>query len=451
MFLGGNRYYTAFTGSPSRRGEDMHISIERRAGREADASDQPVELVMIGRLDAESGEELEHAVAEELHRGRHAIRLDMVGVSFLSSAGIRILFNVHRAAKSAGGTCLIASASEPVTKVLELTRLAPILMEAAAGRAATAVAAPAAAAVSGLADSDDRRLGRILVSGLVPPGSGRLQGVLVGSSEALRGRQATVEPLPVPRHACGLGLAAIADDVPWATIAGEMVAACGAVFHRPPQPFATVDYLIGTEDLVPVVRFASGLIWEGLPRGRAGFEPGDEEPAVRFDELAKGLLELAESDCIAIVAVAEVHGLVGVELIRPLAEATAQDHPGSGTVATATKWLSFSREPVHARHTALVVGVATRGVPTGPLASFVRPLGEGDVLGHAHAAVFPLRPMKRGAGDLLAAVDELAAAEPLAVMHLLGDPQPVLGSGQSEFVRGGCWFAPLSIVTGGGR
>jgi hypothetical protein len=31
-------------------------------------------------------------------------------------------------------------------------------------------------------------------------------------------------------------------------------------------------------------------------------------------------------------------------------------------------------------------------------------------------------------------------------MHLLGDPQPVLGSGQSEFVRGCCWFAPLSVT-----
>jgi hypothetical protein len=30
-------------------------------------------------------------------------------------------------------------------------------------------------------------------------------------------------------------------------------------------------------------------------------------------------------------------------------------------------------------------------------------------------------------------------------MHLLDDPEPVLGSGRSEFVRGGCWFAPLTV------
>jgi hypothetical protein len=83
----------------------------------------------------------------------------------------------------------------------------------------------------------------------------------------------------VPRHAFGLGLAGLADDS-LATIAGEMLAACGAVFHRAPQPFATVDYSLGEGSLVPTVRLASGLIWEGLPRGRAGFEPADDEPSI---------------------------------------------------------------------------------------------------------------------------------------------------------------------------
>jgi len=427
----------------------MHLTIERRAQGGGDTGGQPVDLVVSGRLDAESGAELERAVAEELHRGTHAIRLDCVAVSFLSSAGIRILFNVHRAAKSAGGTCLIAAASESVARVLELTKLAPILMEQAAGRSA-AVAASSGTATAIPAAADDTRLGRILFSGIVPAGSDRLRAVLAAPSASIGGGPAASGPVRVPRHACGLGIAAIADDVAWDAIAGEMVAACGAVFHRPPQPFAAIDYLLGAENLVPVVRLASGLVWEGLPRGRAAFESADDDPAVRFDELAERLLELADAECVAFVLVGEVHGLVGAELIRPLAEATPEDHPGAGTAAVATRWLSFSREPVHARHTALVVGVATRGVPAGPLGGFVRPLGEGRVHGHAHAAVFPLRPLKRGAGDLMAAVDDLAASEPVAVMHLLGDPQPVLGSGQAEFIRGSCWFAPLTIDAGGG-
>ena len=433
----------------------MDISIERRENAPEMAGEAAIELAVKGRIDAETGVELEHAVAEELRRGHHAIRLDCTAVSFLSSAGIRVLFNVHRAAKTAGARCLIGAASEPVARVLELTRLAPILREqqrdespGTGGRGQTP-SGDALPAVGGHATSDTRA-GRILFVGLELPGSGGLKGDVVGASAAAMlgsglGRLDDTPSRPVPRHAFGLGLAGLADDA-LATIAGEMLAACGAVFHRAPQPFATVDYSLGEGSLVPTVRLASGLIWEGLPRGRAGFEPADDEPAVRFDELAAALLEQSQADCLALVVVAEVHGIVGAELIRPLAEATATDNPRSRDPAVAARWLSFSREPVHARHTALVVGVVTRGNPAGPLDEFVRPLGPDGPSGHAHAAIFPLRPLKRGAVDLAATVADLAASEPLAVMHLLGDPQPVLGNGQSDFVRGCCWFAPLTVA-----
>ena len=433
----------------------MDISIERRENAPDMAGEAAIELAVKGRIDAETGVELEHAVAEELRRGHHAIRLDCTAVSFLSSAGIRVLFNVHRAAKTAGARCLIGAASEPVARVLELTRLAPILREqqrdespGTGGRGQTP-SGDALPAVGGHATSDTRA-GRILFVGLELPGSGGLKGDVVGASAAAMlgsglGRLDDTPSRPVPRHAFGLGLAGLADDA-LATIAGEMLAACGAVFHRAPQPFATVDYSLGEGSLVPTVRLASGLIWEGLPRGRAGFEPADDEPAVRFDELAAALLEQSQADCLALVVVAEVHGIVGAELIRPLAEATATDNPRSRDPAVAARWLSFSREPVHARHTALVVGVVTRGNPAGPLDEFVRPLGPDGPSGHAHAAIFPLRPLKRGAVDLAATVADLAASEPLAVMHLLGDPQPVLGNGQSDFVRGCCWFAPLTVA-----
>jgi anti-anti-sigma factor len=435
----------------------MDISIERRESARDASGDAVVELTVKGRIDAESGVELEHAVAQELQQGQHSIRLDCTGVSFLSSAGIRVLFNVHRAAKAAGGKCLIGGASEPVARVLELTRLAKVLREPqGTGDQGATPSGDAPAVAVGNASAEFRE-GRILFIGWETPGAGGLQAEVVGSSDdVLLGRLRETASRPVPRHAFGLGLAGLADDRPLAAIAGEMLAACGAVFHRGPQPFTAVDYSLSEGSHVPTMHLASGLIWEGLPRGRAGFETADDEPAVRFDELAAAVLERSQAESLAVVIVAEVHGLVGVELIRPLAEATADDHPRSRESAVAARWLSFSREPVHARHTALIVGVITRGNSAGPLAGFVRPLGTKGPSGHIHAAIFPLRPLKRGAVDLATTVADLAASEPVAVMHLLGDPQPVLGSGQSELVRGSCWFAPLSVTGpssngGGGR
>ena len=410
----------------------MDVTIARREGAAA------VELVVTGRLDAETATELARAVEEELRRGRHAITLDLDAVGFLSSAGIRVLFEMHRSAQSAGGSCLVATASEPVRKVLELTRLARVLMTRTADSPAAQAPSPAPPPTTVHADG-------VLLVALERP-TGRLHGMLVGlAADERHVAEAAAPRHALPRHAFGLGLGAIADDQPTLVRAGELVAACGAVFHRPPQPFAVVDYLVGTGDLVPAATFAAGLVWHGLPSGRTGFEPDGDGEFVALDAVAAAALAHAGADTAAIVVAGEVHGLVGAELIRPLGDATGEDRPGTPARDVAARWLSFSREPVHARRTALVVGVVTRGRPTGPLAAFVRPLGRADLHGHFHATVFPLRPLRRSAVDLAATVADLAASTPLAVMHLLDDPEPVLGSGRSEFVRGCCWYAPLAV------
>jgi hypothetical protein len=38
-----------------------------------------------------------------------------------------------------------------------------------------------------------------------------------------------------------------------------------------------------------------------------------------------------------------------------------------------------------------------------------------------------------------------AAAEPVALLHLLEDPRPALGLGQSAFVSGACWCASVTF------
>jgi anti-anti-sigma factor len=418
----------------------MDIRIERVPQTDG------VELAVVGRLDAESAGELRHAVAAEVRRGEHRIALDLAGVTFLSSAGIRVLFETQREARSAGGECLVRVASAPVQKVLELTRLDAILMRPAAR------AAPGAAAAAAVCHEIDAAGVRLV--GFERPPAGAVRGRLLGSAGVLSGAGGRAERLAVKPHVFALGIAAVADDEAPVGAAGEVLAACGAVFHRPPRAFAAVDYLLGSGELVPEIDVVTGLAWEGLPAGRSGFEPLGESPSVGVADLAAALLDETEADALAVVFAGEVHGLVAAELIRPLAEATPSDHPLAGSSAVAADWISFSREPVHAGRTAIVAGVVTRptrgprGEAGGALGGFVAPLGRADVSGHLHAVVFPHRPLKRTAADLAAVVADLAASEPVAVVHLMADDRPVLGSGLSELVRGRCWFAPLALAGG---
>ena len=417
----------------------MQFAVERRLP-DALADPERVDLLVTGRIDGECGDELEQAVTAELRQGRHSIRLDLTDAGFLSSGGIRVLFNVHRAAKAAGGSCLISAASEPITRVLTLSRLAPILMDLPAAAVEPQPLSPpvGAAAIGSL------RVGPVHLMGFHPAPGQMLEGRLCGE-QLVAG---AAPSLPVTRQTCGLGLAAFADDGPPASAAGEMLAACGAVFVRPPQPFASADSLLGTGDFIPEIRAAAALLWEGLPQGRTGFESAHDSPGVALVDLIRSLLEQADAPTLAVVIVAEVQGLVGAELIRPLGESSAADSPQVASAEIASRWLSFSREPAHAQKTVVIVGIATQSPPEAALQPFVRPLGTTGLQGHLHAAVFPSRPLTRGGGSLTALVDDLAGSAPLAVMHLLDDPQPVLGSGQSELVRGTCWFAPLQVHSG---
>ena len=414
-----------------------------------------VDLVARGRIDAETAAELEAAVEEQLRLGRHTIRLDLADVGFLSSAGIRVLFNVHRAAKGAGGSCLVSRASEPILRVLTLSRLAPILMEQGAveqdaigrdpaihpGSAPTTLspAGPRHAAIHRRVE----QVGEIVLVGFDASSAAPLAGAVIGPATWTSGVGSTDEtPRNVPRDAFGIGIGALADDGPAVTCGGEFVAACGSVFVRPPRPFGVPDSLVGNGDLVPAVRVATGLFWEGTPRGHTGFEAAADGTAVALDTLLGLLLERSGAEALAVLVVGEVFGLVGAELIRPIAEATVDDHPATGRAEIAARWLSFSREPCHAGRTALIVGVATRA-GEGALARFARPFGA--VTAHLHAAVFPHRPLRRGVTDPAGIVTALGGTAPLAVMHLVADPSPVLGSGRPELVRGACWFAPLDV------
>ena len=415
----------------------MDLSIERVE------HDGVVVLVCTGRLDAETGDELAGAVADELRRGYHAIRLDLDATTFLSSAGIRGLFETQRSAKAAGASCFIRRASPVVKRVLDLTRLTPILMEGQSPQPAKAAPGPAAPVAA------DVTCGTVKLLGVERPAGAGVRGEILGRpNDAVAGRAAQGVARPLSRHSCGLGLASLADGQAAAARAGEMAAIAGAVFHRPPQPHAAIDYIVPTGDLLAEVNVLSGLIWEGIPTGRAGFEPAGDEPFVRLDELIEAVLAQTDATTIAIVVAGEVHGLVGAELIRPLAEAREGNTPVAGSRDVTATWLSFSREPVYARHTAVIAGVVTRGSGSGLLADFVRPVPGRGFSSHCHAVVFPYRPLRRGGLDLAATVADLAASTPLAVLHLVADPHPVLGSGRSELARGGVWFAPLDLGSG---
>jgi len=80
-----------------------------------------------GSVDAKTSTELETKLKEYLEAGHYNLILEMDGVSFLSSAGIRTIITTQRTAKAHNGALVIAQPSENVREVLNLAGLETVL------------------------------------------------------------------------------------------------------------------------------------------------------------------------------------------------------------------------------------------------------------------------------------------------------------------------------------
>jgi hypothetical protein len=167
--------------------------------------------------------------------------------------------------------------------------------------------------------------------------------------------------------------------------------------------------------------------------------------SVSLLDAASECLRIANGDAAAVVMAAETQGLVGAALKRcpAMAEVGAEPlrHPDI------RDWMTFTAEPAHAHGVALVAGVISAN-GAAPLEPIVRPLSDDPwPKGHFHAAAFSYRPLRKGRAELVETVRALFEEEMLnGILNLINDTRPIVGAGQSEFVRATCWTAPISSV-----
>jgi anti-anti-sigma factor len=412
-------------------------------------SQEVAEVVLIGSLDSSWSPYLSDRLDEVVRTGVRELRLDMSGVSYLSSNGIALLVRYHRQMRQVGGSFQIVADSEAVGHVLRLTGVTRILREedpAAAAQAATA------ASTSTTLECKGMTLQVFAPASAVAPVSLELIGdpgkMAAGGYGASDDRPWRAAPDGV-----ALGLGALGPDFASCRDRyGEFLAAAGVAAYRPSAGPNRPDFEQAAGAFVPAVRVLYGMAFAlGARAGLVRFEAtgGPLDRSVRLSQLAAACLDQARARCAGLVLVGETDGLVGAALRRSPVEVPAGSDPFSHPQAR--DWLSMTAEPVHARSTALVVGVAAR--EAGPrLAPYVRPLARdagadaGDELrGHFHAAVVPFRPLTWGSIAMASTVQQLFAPGRVeTVLHLLDDSRPILGAGESTFTRGALWYVPLA-------
>jgi anti-anti-sigma factor len=408
-------------------------------------SDDVAHVVIVGSLDSSWSSYLAERFDEVVRSGVHDVRVDMAGVSYLSSNGIALLIRCQRQMSAIGGRFRIVANSEAVGHVLKLTGVFKLLVDDGRHADTAAIIAPACDTI----DGDGITL-RIFKSSR-PVAVECLE--LIGDPTRLPHRgYAETDDRPwralSDRVAIGLGALGPSFDACRGRY-GEFLAAAGVAAYRPGEASCHPDFEHASAAFVPEVHVLYGLSYSvrNVPT-MVRFESQGEsgESPVPLCKLAEAALSQEETQSVGVVLIGETAGLVGTALRRSpvgLNDAAIDVF----APAQARDWLSLTTEPVHARSTALVVGVATRR-PSASLAPFVRPLygdGAGTLHGHFHAAVVPFRPLHRGSLELAPTVQLLFEPGRVEnVLHLLGDTRPIVGAGESTFTRGAFWVVPLS-------
>lgn len=80
-----------------------------------------------GNLDALTAPELADAIAAQLRQGNAKLVADMSELEYTSSAGLRVLLNGAKEARSKGGDLRFANAQPNVKKVLDLSGFMSII------------------------------------------------------------------------------------------------------------------------------------------------------------------------------------------------------------------------------------------------------------------------------------------------------------------------------------
>ncbi len=399
-------------------------------------------LEVQGRLDGSWADHLANHLAEVVRTGKHRIRLDLSRTTFLSSAGIRVLLIYFKQLKSLQGGLEVWQPSEMVREVLELSGLQALLSGTLAIPTATAPAA-----VEQITEIE-RPKAFVQLFGLAPKAT--LTCTTLGKPDLLAGgkfQESDCSGLTLKKDMFALGLGALGSSFSDCRERfGEIVGAAGAIASQPGDGGHNPDYSVAAGAFLPEVKMLYGLACRGEFAYLARFEIKPEARSLSLTDIVDGALEVSRSSCIGMVLVTETLGLVGASLRRsPVA--------GNGDSSSMFRhpqvrdWLSFTAERAYPQATSLVVGVAARD-PHGLPAAFVRPLAPGGpTLGHFHAAPFTYAPLAKGKLDLQSSVGDLFQHSRLqSVLHLLGDDRGIGGIGQSEFVRGACWFGPIERV-----
>jgi anti-anti-sigma factor len=375
-------------------------------------------LVLSGRIDAMSVGEIGRKLDALLTAGERIIGTDMKGVTYMSSAGIRVFLTAQKKLMRVDGQIVLAHVVPDVLNVLKMSGLDGVFSivlnrEEAVGavQGESKNQPPVSKTLEGIRFTCLKKKGR--------PGSLTLLGDTRGLVHAAYGAGdvVTVQSSDM-KFGLGLGTFGQAWDH-YKGLFGEAMVIDHHLFFYPAIKSPAVDFMLWSEGTPPIpYRFLNGLAFEGAYHYIASFEAGGRP--MSMEDLIKALFQIADAPLLGIVLLGESQGIWGMHLKRgPVKSLWLGPETDIFSPAHIQDWMDLPVEPAFLHHVVAGVGIAAR--EKGLLLPSVKasiPEGQGF---HIHAAIFGKELFTTNPGVFENEIARiLAEFEPLRIQHLMG-------------------------------
>ncbi len=391
-----------------------------------------------GRLDANWAGHLNDYIDELVREGHYYISLNMMGIEYLSSAGIRSLVTQYKNLKSVNGHFHIVAMSDNVNEVLNMVGMLDMLSQKPE---------------KPIADKDKKETPdqitindfRFDLSKLSENGKTAI--TFYGDPELLIEsgfKEENARLLKSEENQFAIGLGAIGDSYQECKNRfGEYLMLGKNIAYLPADGSKKPDYMLSSGKLIASLTELYGLHFTGNFSHILRFDSKILNATIGISELVEGINKVSKFNNFAIVMVAESGGLIGTSLnSSPVDGKKIFDFPEIKDT------FNFTTEPAYNKMLSLSVGCFSFE-KNEKNKRFLRPMQTNSgILGHIHSAVFPYVPLKKTNISLSETIDQLFHNSELTdILHLVNDTREIVGMGESQFVNGFCWIVPIESIT----
>ncbi len=374
-------------------------------------------LEIQGRIDGLTAPTLKRAVNQEAVDGRRNLFLDFSQVTYMSSAGLRIILQSHKALKLIGGKLTLVSVPPAIMEVFSISGMAGFLHILDDLKSLLTVKKP---------ETDFAETIEVNLDGIsfewrkasVHHGKFFTFGSEENFQNASYGPADPVVCKPA-EIAYGLGLAALGEEYEdYKSLFGEAVVIGHHFFSYPAVVRPVIDYSYFAQASQHSLNFLYGFGINGEFARILRFDASNAP--LRIEELLNAVRKVADTNVFGVVILGMSGGIHGMHLKKsPIHE----NQPASGHILDTSNfphWMNFSLESEEINKTVVACGIVVK-TPGMLNSATLKMLPENGGM-HLHAAIF-----ENGlwSNNIIEFEDELLRVvkefEPQKVLHLLSD------------------------------